>query len=261
MQVALAPYWRPEYAKDISGLLPAIRQYFEEIKEFIRNPENEEIVRSFIDSHRNRFVTEENRYDVFPAQDVANMEFRRLNIATAVNFAFGNDLERADTTIELNPALAMTLLGVIGEGIIENTESYRSTEAAPVGFPIPYYLGSESIQESIEQLFRDFNRPIEPNRGDWYVLATKFFRRFLYIHPFQDGNGRVSRILLSILLMNYTVVPLCPFTWKRNSNEEFLRSLDEAHMYDNEELLRCFIIEAVHNNLEVCRQYFGLDAV
>lgn len=113
-------------------------------------------------------------------------------------------------------------------------------------------IDPQDIEAQMEKLFKDIGQPIEPGNSDWYIVASQFFRRFLFIHPFQNGNGRVARVLLSFLLVNYTIVPLCLFSWKKNSNEVHLKCLDEAHGYNNEMLLRSLIIESVHNSLEAC---------
>lgn len=39
-------------------------------------------------------------------------------------------------------------------------------------------------------------------------LGAFFFSECLLIHPFSDGNGRVSRLSLSILLKDYIFVPI-----------------------------------------------------
>ena len=39
-------------------------------------------------------------------------------------------------------------------------------------------------------------------------IVASFFTYFLHIHPFQNGNGRVARILISVLLVADTIVPI-----------------------------------------------------
>lgn len=56
-------------------------------------------------------------------------------------------------------------------------------------------------QTSMADLVRWYNKTI--NREPWVLtVSVEFVFRFLAIHPFQDGNGRLSRLLFQLILMN-----------------------------------------------------------
>ena len=54
--------------------------------------------------------------------------------------------------------------------------------------------------EAIEQLCSQFNEAIENSQYDPLILIPIFILDFLCIHPFNDGNGRMSRLLTLLLL-------------------------------------------------------------
>ena len=61
--------------------------------------------------------------------------------------------------------------------------------------PIPAYLTANTM----ENLCYSFNKSIEKNEHDPLLLIPMFVLDFLCIHPFNDGNGRISRLLTLLL--------------------------------------------------------------
>ncbi len=69
----------------------------------------------------------------------------------------------------------------------------------------PAYLTAKEMQDLVEWTQKAFlNKDIHP-----LLIIGNFIVEFLQIHPFQDGNGRVSRILTNLLLLKagYLYVP------------------------------------------------------
>ncbi len=52
----------------------------------------------------------------------------------------------------------------------------------------------------MENLCKTFNEAVEDGRVDSLLLIPIFIHDFLCIHPFRDGNGRMSRLLTTLLL-------------------------------------------------------------
>src|SRR5262245_58083254 len=61
----------------------------------------------------------------------------------------------------------------------------------------------------MEELVRWTNKTISENSLHPLLIIGVFVVVFLAIHPFQDGNGRLSRILTTLLLLRagYVYVP------------------------------------------------------
>ena len=68
----------------------------------------------------------------------------------------------------------------------------------------PAYLTGKEMQELVEWT----NDAFEKNRFHRLLIIAHFIVEFLKIHPFEDGNGRLSRVLTNLLLLNsgYTFV-------------------------------------------------------
>jgi Fic family protein len=61
----------------------------------------------------------------------------------------------------------------------------------------PAYLTPKEMQELVEWTSEAF----EKNRFHPLLIIANFIVEFLKIHPFEDGNGRLSRVLTNVLLL------------------------------------------------------------
>jgi Fic family protein len=61
----------------------------------------------------------------------------------------------------------------------------------------PAYLTGKEMQELVEWT----DDAMEKNRFHQLLIIANFIVEFLKIHPFEDGNGRLSRVLTNLLLL------------------------------------------------------------
>src|SRR3989338_459078 len=78
-------------------------------------------------------------------------------------------------------------------------------------------------------------------------FATIFHHKFVHIHPFQDGNGRVGRLLMNVFLMHYGF-PLVII--QKNDRQKYYRVLAEAD-YGRYKPLVTFVAQAVLRSLNI----------
>ena len=86
-------------------------------------------------------------------------------------------------------------------GRYKNTQNYISATTADgksyvLFTPLPPYETPEAIESICEQ----YNHAVDSGVVDSLLLITIFIKDFLCIHPFNDGNGRMSRLLTTLLL-------------------------------------------------------------
>ena len=62
------------------------------------------------------------------------------------------------------------------------------------------------VPQMMENLCKEFNDAINMNLYDPLVLISMFILDFLCIHPFNDGNGRMSRLLTLLLLYQHSYI-------------------------------------------------------
>jgi len=78
-------------------------------------------------------------------------------------------------------------------------------------------------------------------------LATVFHHRFVWIHPFFDGNGRTVRLAMNLLLLK---VGYTPAIILKNDRKKYYTALNSANN-DNYEKLMLLMAQAVERTLNI----------
>ena len=78
----------------------------------------------------------------------------------------------------------------------------------------------EKVKSTIEKLLNEYNKKQTVSFDDILDFHVKFER----IHPFQDGNGRVGRIIMFKECLKYNIVP---FIIEDNLKMYYYRGLKE----------------------------------
>ena len=59
------------------------------------------------------------------------------------------------------------------------------------------------MQAFVNNLKDEIQKAQQAGQLDPYVLGAKYCSRFVAIHPFKDGNGRMCRLILNAILIKY----------------------------------------------------------
>jgi len=86
-------------------------------------------------------------------------------------------------------------------GRFKNTQNYIAA-TYPDGRQVVLFtpLAPYETPDAINAICESFNRTMDDGTIDPLVLIPIFINDFLCIHPFNDGNGRMSRLLTTLLL-------------------------------------------------------------
>jgi Fic family protein len=136
-------------------------------------------------------------------EDVTNSdEMEALNVAKAVEFIQSTDEE-------LSLELITRLHRICFEGSKSFAGKLRDVEVVirnAYGEIVHQGIPKEEIRNELEDManwYRDNSDELKP-----LVLAALIHNQFEYIHPFEDGNGRVGRLLLNYVLLRHGYPPI-----------------------------------------------------
>lgn len=86
-------------------------------------------------------------------------------------------------------------------GQFKNTQNYISAiDGNGNSFVLFTPLAPWETERAIESICENYNRMVDTKEIDVLILIPVFIHDFLCIHPFNDGNGRMSRLLTTLLL-------------------------------------------------------------
>jgi Fic family protein len=167
-----------------------------------------------------------------------------INHAQAV--AFIKEIARAD--IEITGRTVREIHAVMLHGINrEQAGKYRDVPVMIVGSrhtpPQPYL-----IVPQMEQFIRDYQTM--QNNGTHPVLIAAFLHdELVKIHPFIDGNGRTSRLLMNLYLLSkgYTITVL---KGDNEAKQAYYTALEQSHVDNNREPFNLLVANAVKQSLE-----------
>lgn len=145
---------------------------------------------------------------------------------------------------DLNEKLILKIHSIILKNISERfAGKYRQTNVRIAGSNVKLPLA-----EIVPQLTRNLIYWYKKNKSKYHAfeLATLVSMKFVTIHPFVDGNGRVSRLLMNFLLKKYK------YPWiniYKRDREDYLKAVRKA----NDEkygLIFPFLIKILRDNLK-----------
>lgn len=87
------------------------------------------------------------------------------------------------------------------------------------------FASPEETPAKMEELMNWYKKSLKDKKINPLFFAVEFHYRFVRIHPFDDGNGRMARILMNFILMQMHLPPAIIPTDKR---EDYYSALSQA---------------------------------
>lgn len=131
----------------------------------------------------------------------------------------------------------------------EDNGNYRNHGEGVKGKNEIIYMAPESIL--VPTLMKSLFEYINNSNLNSIILAAIFHYYFVSIHPFSDGNGRLARFWVSLMLINYNkkfeFIPVEEEIYL--NQEEYYSSIAECHNNGNANVFIKFIISTINSSL------------
>lgn len=88
----------------------------------------------------------------------------------------------------------------------------------------------DSISQNINEIFDWYYDSKKEDKLSPIILAILFHYKLVSIHPFSDGNGRVSRLILNLILLKNGLFPVAIPNEKRKEYYESLIEADKGNL-------------------------------
>lgn len=108
------------------------------------------------------------------------------------------------------------------------------------------YCPPEHVYAEMDNLIIIYNDLLTKNIHP-VTIAAWFHHAFSIIHPYQDGNGRLARLLASLIFIKFGLFPLTVL--REEAKDIYLKALGEADNANPQPLINYFI-DIQRNNIE-----------
>lgn len=139
---------------------------------------------------------------------------------------------------------------------------FKNSPNNPMRDGIVYnYCPPEQVESEMDNLISIFNREL----GNAHILVKAAFlhHAFVQIHPFQDGNGRIARLLASFVLIKEGLFPL---TIDRDERIKYIAALESADQKEYQALIDVISFNQINSieralNWQIIENTSGYDDV
>ncbi len=144
-----------------------------------------------------------------------------------------------DTTEAIDPSGNRIEIALLKGQFKKHDNNPRRMDGTTFMYCPPIHVESE-----VQRLVTLYNESESRAMVHPVVLAAWFHHAFVQIHPFQDGNGRMARLLGSLILIRHNLFPL---NVERSEKTRYIDSLEKADRDEFQPLIDLFCDIQVRN--------------
>ena len=118
----------------------------------------------------------------------------------------------------------------------------------------PTFLQVQNLMDDYFNFYEENKETLNP-----VILSAEIHERLVTIHPFTDGNGRTSRLIMNLILLQYGF-PITNISSQNDLRDEYYKSLEIAQTEDNKEVFHKFIARNVKDSLMKYLEIISVNA-
>ncbi len=156
---------------------------------------------------------------------------------------------------QINPFLLSDLLEIHKEMtmyLVNNSGPFRNGEEGVFDGNNCIFIAPPA--KYIPQLMSDLYEWVNTNKNiiNPLILSSAFHYEFVFIHPFEDGNGRTARLLQSAILGKYYSI----FYWLplehyiKDYQEEYYKAISDSHIDGESTKFIIFMLEMINKTID-----------
>lgn len=170
-------------------------------------------------------------------------EIETKNVAKAVEYILENK-DKEDLSLDL----ILKLHKICFQGTKEFAGEFRKVNVGITNFK-QEVIHSGVPKQELNEYLNDFIKWYKENKNKFkpLVLAAIIHNQFEHIHPFQDGNGRVGRLLLNFILLKNNYPPI---NISLEDRQEYYNTLQEYSKKDKLRPTMEFLIKQYKKTLK-----------
>ena len=199
---------------------------------------------------------------ISPSKTLAE-QFMNLDLKAAYEKAFELADKHTQITTELLCSLSAILMKNTGSEYNTIAGSFSSAKGELRLLNVSAGRGGKSYMawQKVESKLAEFCSWLNEKRNTIskndieavYALSFEAHYRLVYIHPWSDGNGRMSRLLMNMIQKEFGVLPSVV---KKEKRAEYIKSLAESQENANYQLFLDFMLnQHIDNILEQISEY------
>ena len=151
-----------------------------------------------------------------------------------------------NSDLKIDESLILKFHSILMNGIRDDAGGYRSYGVRIVGSNVPT-ANCLSVPKLMKDLFEDINKKTD----DIIAHISKVHSNFEQIHPFSDGNGRIGRIVMVLMLLREN---LAPAIISQKNKSFYYKYLQKSQILKEFSLLEDFTCDSIFTGYKIIEE-------
>lgn len=188
---------------------------------------------------------------IVPAGHNVTEQMMNLDLKRAYDYVKDNIAKKSPVTVDFLKQLSAMVMRNTGSSYTTALGSFDSSNGdlrlvnVSAGRGGKSYLNYQKVPQRLEDFcdwLNDERQKDHPDAASVYVLSFEAHYRLVSIHPWVDGNGRISRLLMNMIQMENGVLPSI---LKKENKAKYIEALAMSQDEEDSSIFVKFMMESM----------------